>query len=58
MANYRFEVVATYSEVIEIEADNAERAYDLAIESAPNWIDLGGKMAYTETVNAYDLNDK
>lgn len=58
MTNYRFEVVATYSDVIAVEADNFERAYDLALESAPGWIDLGGKMAYVEDVQAYNLEDK
>lgn len=58
MTEYRFEVVAKYSDVITVEADTYERAYVLALESAPGWIDLGGKMAYVEDVQAYNLDDK
>lgn len=58
MAEYRFEVVAKYSEVITVETDTYERAYDLALESAPGWIDIGGKMAYVEDVQAYSLEDE
>lgn len=55
MATYKFELVATYSDVIEIEAESEERAYDLAIDTAPNWVSFGDKMAYTEDVKAYNL---
>lgn len=55
MATYKYEVVAKYSDYIEVEADNEDRAYNLAIESAPGWISLGSKMAYVESVDAYPL---
>lgn len=58
MPTYRFELVATYSDVVEIEAESEERAHDRAVDTAPGWVSFGDKMAYTEDVNAYILGNE
>lgn len=58
MNTYRYEVVATYSTVITVDAETVEAAENKALESAPNWIDIGPEMAYTEDVNVYMIGDK
>ncbi len=58
MNTYRYEVVATYSTVINVEAKTVEDAENKALESAPNWINIGPEMAYTEDVNVYMMGDK
>lgn len=58
MNTYRYEVVATYSTIITVEAETVEDAEDKALESAPNWISVGSEMAYTEDVKVYMTGDK
>ncbi len=57
MTSYQFEVVATYSTLITVEADSPERAEDLAISEAPNWISIGREMAYADSVDVYPRGD-
>lgn len=58
MTMYKFEVVATYSDVIEIEAESEEKARTIADETPPNWISFGDKMAYLEQGQSFLLSNE
>lgn len=57
MAKYRFDIAATYSARVTVEAGSLERARDLATDLAPNWVSFGSEMAYAEAIEEYPVND-